>query len=79
MMYGHSWMFGAWIIVILISAVPVAVLLVLLLRDLLLRRRPGMGSLPARSAALEILEKRYGTGDLSTAEFEERKAHLRSG
>lgn len=71
MMYGDGWMWGMhffwwifWILIIVIVAV------------VLLRRRPGEGPGPSRQTALEILERRYAAGEISTAEFEERKTRL---
>jgi putative membrane protein len=74
MWYGNGWMFGMhflwWIFWILLVAVLVA---------LLLRRPAGPQPPPAtrEPTALEILERRYAAGEISTEEFEERKARLK--
>ena len=71
MMYGNGWMFGMhflwWIFWILI---------VVVLGAMLVRRRPGQSSGQAQSTPLEILKRRYAAGEISTEEFEERKARL---
>ena len=71
MWYGNGWMMGMhffwWIFWVLI---------ILVLVTLLLRRRPFEGSGQVRSTPLEILERRYAAGEISTEEFDERKARL---
>lgn len=70
--YGHGWMWGTpfpWVFWILIITALVVAAMVLL-------RRPAGGSGSAGPTALEILERRYAAGDISTEEFEERKARL---
>lgn len=52
------------------------ILLIVILAGLLLRRRSFGGPIEPRSTPLEILERRYAAGDISTEEFEERKATL---
>lgn len=74
MYYGHGYMLGMhfvwWIFWILIVVVLVAVLF---------RRQSGDGSGVSRSTPLEILERRYAAGEITTQEFEERKAKLMQG
>ena len=69
--YGHGWMWGAsfpwWIVWLLIFAV---------LLIALLRRRPPTRDGPPSERPLDILERRYAAGEISTEEFEERKARL---
>ncbi len=70
MWYGNGWMLGMhffwWIFWVLLIAVFVA---------LLLRQQPGPPA-AREPAALEILERRYAAGEISTEEFEERRARL---
>jgi len=72
MWYGNGWMFGMhylwWIFWVLLIVVLVAVLL---------RRQPREESGQARLTPLEILQRRYASGEISTQEFEERKARLK--
>lgn len=74
MYYGHGYMLGMhfiwWIFWVLIIVVLVA---------LLLRRQSSGGSAASRPTPLEILERRYAAGEISTQEFEERKAKLTQG
>lgn len=69
-MYGDGWMLGMhylwWLFWV---AVIVAVAALLL-------RRPTGSSPPPRQTALEILERRYAAGEISSEEFEERRAKL---
>ena len=81
MWYGHGmqmWGFRAlwgmhflwWIFWIALAAVLIV---------LLVRRQPAQPPPPASSSQptpLEILERRYAAGDISTQEFEERRAAL---
>jgi putative membrane protein len=71
MWYGDGWMLGMhffwWIFWVLLIAVLVAILL---------RQQPGSSPATREPTALEILERRYATGEISTEEFEERKARL---
>ena len=52
------------------------ILLIVILVAVLLRRQSGAGSGPARQTPLDILERRYAAGEISTEEFEERRAML---
>jgi len=70
MWYGNGWMFGMhfmwwgfWLLTIVILVV------------LLLRRETGPPP-TSKSTPLETLERRYAAGEISTEEFEERRAHL---
>ena len=69
--YGPGWMFGMyylwWIFWVVIIVVVVAVLL---------RRPSGGRSGLAQLTPLDILERRYAAGEISTEKFEERKARL---
>ncbi len=73
MWYGNGWMLGMhylwWVFWILVIAVLVV---------MLTRRRPRENSNPSPPTPLEILERRYAAGEISTQEFEERKARLTS-
>jgi putative membrane protein len=75
MWYGSNWMFGMhllwWIFWIALVAVVIAILL-------LQQSRPQAPPPAQRSGPtpLEVLERRYAAGEISTDEFEERKAHL---
>ena len=68
---GHSWMWGMhwiwWIIWIAIAAVVVFVIL---------RARSVGGRPPSRESPLEILERRYAAGEITTEEFEDRRKQL---
>lgn len=66
--YGNGWMFGMHIIWWGFWLLLIVVLLVALLR------RNTMP--PSQSTPLEILERRYAAGEISTEEFQERKSHL---
>jgi putative membrane protein len=71
MWYGNGWMLGMhffwWIFWVLLITVLVA---------LVLRRQPGSPPASREPTALEILERRYASGEISTDEFEDRKARL---
>ena len=71
MWYGNGWMFGLhflwwgfWLLMIVILVV------------VLLRRETGPPPPASKSTPLETLERRYASGEISTEEFEERRAHL---
>ena len=68
---GGGWMLGMhfawWIFWILLLAMLVALVL----------RKPEPPPATREPTALEILERRYASGEISTAEFEERKTRLR--
>ena len=66
---GHGWMMGMhyvwwlfWLVVIVAAVVLIA-------------RRPS-ASPPTQPTPLEILERRYAAGEITTEEFDERKAKL---
>lgn len=65
-MWGWHWIWWLFWIVILIAAV------ILFVRALESRRRIDNGG----ETALDILEKRYAAGEISTEEYEERRAKL---
>ncbi len=72
MWYGQGWMFGMhflwwifWILLIVVLAV------------LLFRRQPAAPSGSSQPTPLAILERRYAAGEISTEEFEERRARLK--
>ncbi len=71
MWYGNGWMFGMhlfwWFFWVLLAALLVIALL---------RQQPGPPPPPRERTPLEILEGRYAAGEISTEEFEERKARL---
>ena len=73
MWYGNGWVLGMhylwWVFWILVIAILVV---------MLTRGRPRENSNPAPPTPLEILERRYAAGEISTQEFEERKARLTS-
>lgn len=48
----------------------------LLVLVMMLIRRAGWGAAPPGETALEVLRRRYAAGEISTQEFEERKARL---
>ena len=72
MWYGDGWMFGMhflwWIF---------WVLLIVGLAALLLRRQPSAPSGPSQPTPLDILERRYAAGEITTQEFEEQRARLK--
>ena len=64
-MWGMHW--GWWIFWIVFLVIAV----------LLFRRRSENQPIPqSHETALEILKRRYANGEISTAEYEERKGHL---
>jgi putative membrane protein len=71
MWYGGGWMMGMhyvwWIFWILLMVVLVALVL----------RQSGSPPVTREPTALEILERRYAAGEISTEEFEERRTRLR--
>jgi len=71
MWYGNGWMLGMhlfwWFF---------WVLLIVGLVLLLVRRQAEPPPARREPSALEILERRYAAGEISTQEFEERKARL---
>ena len=73
MWHGDGWMLGmhySWWIFWLALIIVVALLLAR-------RQPPGTpGTLTSQPTALQILERRYAAGEISTQEFEERKAKL---
>ena len=68
---GHNWMWGMhwlwWIVWIAIGALVVF---------LILRGRSAGGRPPSGESPLEILERRYAAGEITTEEFEDRKKRL---
>jgi putative membrane protein len=74
MNYGYGWMWGMhWAMWIL------WILLLVLLVVILVRVLPGRPAGPSNASSptpLEILDRRYAAGEISTAEYEERKAKL---
>jgi len=72
MWYGQGWMFGMhflwWIF---------RIGLIIVLAVLLFRRQPSAPQGPSQPTPLDILERRYAAGEISTAEFEERRARLK--
>jgi putative membrane protein len=65
---GHDWMWGmhwGWWIV-WIAAIVVVVLLIT-------RNRSGR---PQKETPLDVLDRRYAAGEISTKDYEERKARL---
>ena len=71
MWYGDGWMFGMhflwWIFWVLLIVGLVA---------LLFRRERPASTPPSKATALEVLERRYAAGEVSTEEFNERRANL---
>lgn len=70
MWYGDGWMFGMHFLWWILWIVLVVLLIALLVRQ---------GTEPPSSreqSALEILERRFAAGEISSEEFEERKARL---
>jgi len=61
-MNGAGWIFWILLIVILIFVFA--------------RRNPGRAPEPSPPSALDILDRRYAAGEISTAEYEERKSRL---
>lgn len=65
---GYDWMWGMhwgwWIVFILIIVLA------------FWRRRPGPHTPASRKTPLEILQRRYADGEITTKEYEERKTHL---
>ena len=70
MWYGGGWMlrmhFYWWIFWVLLVAVVFTAS----------SRRPEPPPVTREPTALEVLERRYASGEISTEEFEERKARL---
>lgn len=67
---GNGWMmgmhYGWWIFWVLVVVAVVA----------LAQRGPAGASRELRETPLQILERRYAAGEISSQEFEERKAKL---
>jgi putative membrane protein len=74
MWYGNHWIFGMhlpwWIFLIASIAIGVVVLV----RQQ--NRSPAPPAQRFEPTPLQLLERRYAAGEISTDEFEERKAHL---
>jgi putative membrane protein len=65
---GHDWMWGmhwGWWIIWIVAIVAIVLLIT--------RSRSAS---PQRETPLELLERRYAAGEISTQEYEERKARL---
>ncbi len=69
--YGQGWMFGMNLPWWIVGTLVVVVLLVLLFR-----RQSVTGGIAAPRTAIEVLERRYAAGEISTEKFEERRTHL---
>ena len=69
----HGWILGMhiswWAFFILLSILFLA----------FFEAEPKHKAKKRRESSLDILKKRYATGEISTEEFEERKAHLEDG
>jgi putative membrane protein len=52
------------------------ILLIVILIVVFRRLAPSRGSDPSQPTALEILDRRYASGEISTEEYEERKSRL---
>ena len=72
-MWGHDHMWGMhwgwWIFWILMILFAVWVLT---------QRRPSASPPQAHESPLDILQRRYASGEISTEEYEERKARLKA-
>jgi putative membrane protein len=71
MWHGQGWAFGAGLL-----SWGFWVLVIVLLVILVVRRFHGPDPRSMGTTPLEILKRRYAAGEISTEEFEERKARL---
>lgn len=71
MWHGQGWVWGSGLM-----SWGFWILIVVLLVILVVRRSPGPNPRSTGTTPLEILERRYAAGEISTEEFEERKARL---
>jgi len=76
MWYGNGSMFGMHLIWWIFWIALIAVLVVILIRQQSRPSPPSSQSSHPEPTPLRLLERRYAAGEISTDEFEERKAHL---
>ncbi len=65
---GGFWMIIFWIVIIAV--------LVLLIRSMVVRGSSGNGSKSEGPSSMEILKRRYASGEISKEEFEQKKKDL---
>lgn len=73
MMWGNHWMFGGFMWIFWLAVI---VAIFLLIRWLV--RSSGPGVQPPKESAMEVLKKRYASGEISKEEFEQKKKDLLS-
>jgi putative membrane protein len=74
MWYGNNLMFGMHFLWWIFWIALIAVLVIVLMRQQ--NRPPSSQSQHPEPTALQLLERRYAAGEISTEEFEERRTHL---
>ncbi len=73
MMWGHHWMYGGFVWIFWLAVI---IGVFFLIRWLV--RSGGPGAQPPKESAMEILKKRYASGEISKEEFEQKKKDLLS-
>jgi putative membrane protein len=74
MMWGNHWMFGGYIWIFWLAVI---VGIFFLIRWLVRSGGPGAQP-PPRESAMDVLKKRYASGEISREEFEQKKKDLLS-
>lgn len=80
MMGGYGWGYGHWFwgLLMIVFWVAVIVGIVFLIRWLAISAKGQERGAPREDEALEILKRRFASGEISKEEFEERRKVLRS-